>query len=137
MAVVEIELRDGKWHSVIDSPFNRRITGYTAIDITGPLSGDPLLQTSGGYDDSGTKVLGMLNNCAGGKTPWGTVLSCEENFDLYFANFGGDELSLRLRAGRDMSHQEALGSTALTADEPGSTAPTADTSRYSQAMNSL
>jgi secreted PhoX family phosphatase len=98
MSVVEIELRDGKWHFVIDSPFNRRITGYTEIEIAGPLGGHALLQTSGGYDDSGTKVWGMLNNCAGGKTPWGTVLSCEENFDQYFANFGEDPLSLRIAA---------------------------------------
>ena len=69
MSIIEIELVDGVWQFVIDSPLNRRITGYTVIDITGPLSGDRLLQTTGGYDDSGTQVWGMLNNCAGGKTP--------------------------------------------------------------------
>ena len=87
MSVVTIQQKHGDWHFVQDSPFNRRITGFTRIKITGPLSGDPLLQTSGGYDDSGEIVLGMLNNCAGGKTPWGTVLTCEENFDQYFANY--------------------------------------------------
>lgn len=89
MSVVEIVKRDeGNWRYVKNSLYNRRITGYSEIEISGPLRGNPLLQTDGGYDDSGTLVIGMLNNCAGGKTPWGTVLSCEENFDQYFANFG-------------------------------------------------
>lgn len=68
-----------------DSPFNRRITGSTPIAIAGPLQGDPRMQTS--YAPHGRRVRGMLNNCSGGKTPWGTVLTCEENFDQYFANF--------------------------------------------------
>jgi uncharacterized protein len=66
------------------SPFNRRVTAETPIELTGPLAGHPLLQTSA--DPSGRRVRGMLNNCGGGITPWGTVLSAEENFDQYFAN---------------------------------------------------
>ena len=68
-----------------DSPFNRRVTGSTSIALSGPLRGDPRLAT--GYAPHGGHVRGMLNNCSGGKTPWGTVLTCEENFDQYFANF--------------------------------------------------
>lgn len=89
MSIVEIKkMEKGDWVYIKNPNHNRRITGYTDIEITGPLRGHPLLRTEGGYDDSGKIVRGMLNNCAGGKTPWGTVLSCEENFDQYFANFG-------------------------------------------------
>lgn len=85
-SIIEVRrTRDGRTEFVADSPFNRRITGSTPMDITGPLAGSPLMQTEA--DPAGREVLGCLNNCAGGKTPWGTVLTCEENFDQYFANF--------------------------------------------------
>jgi len=74
----------GAWRVEVRSPFNRRITGTTPIAIAGPLAGHPLLQTS--EDPTGKLVRGMLNNCGGGITPWGTVLTAEENFDQYFAN---------------------------------------------------
>jgi secreted PhoX family phosphatase len=84
VAVVEVARSGGKWSYKQSSPYNRRITGETPITITGPAAGHDWLKTSG--EPTGTKVNGTLNNCAAGKTPWGTVLTCEENFNQYFAN---------------------------------------------------
>lgn len=101
-SIVELVLDEqGRWHFDRHSPFNRRVTGSTPIEICGPLRGKARLQTTD--DPHGTTVLGCLNNCAGGKTPWGTILTCEENFDQYFANFEavtdtGKDLSLRIPA---------------------------------------
>lgn len=73
-----------RWVVVNNSSLNRRITGETEMELTGPLAGHPLLRTS--EDATGTVVRGMFNNCGGGMTPWGTLLTAEENFDQYFAN---------------------------------------------------
>ncbi|MDP2263444.1 MAG: PhoX family phosphatase [Hydrogenophaga sp.] len=73
---------DGNWQQVNSSPYNRRIHGNTAITIQGPAAGHPLMRTAA--DPSGTVALGTLNNCGNGRTPWGTYLTCEENFNGYF-----------------------------------------------------
>ena len=82
-SIIEIEKVDGVWHRVADSKYNRRITGTTETLITGPAAGHDRLKTS--VDETGTKALGTLNNCAGGVTPWGTYLMAEENFHGYFS----------------------------------------------------
>jgi uncharacterized protein len=82
----DLRRRRGKWDVVRPSRFARRITGMTPIEIGGPAAGDPLLVTS--EDPTGTRVLGTLNNCAMGHTPWGTYLACEENFNGYFRKTG-------------------------------------------------
>jgi len=84
VSVVEIVRRDTGWTYSRRSRFNRRITAETRIELTGPAVGHPLLKTS--YDSSGSFVFGSLNNCGGGVTPWGTLLTAEENFNQYFAN---------------------------------------------------
>ena len=54
------------------------------MDLTGPGRGHALLRTE--LDPSATQSLGTWNNCGSGRTPWGTFLTCEENFNGYFAS---------------------------------------------------
>ncbi|MGF1640057.1 MAG: PhoX family phosphatase [Rhodospirillales bacterium] len=86
--VVEIRKTDGRWAVVKDSPYNRRVSMLsTPIRITGPAAGHERLKTAA--DPTGTRVIGTLNNCAGGITPWGTYLTAEENFHQYFVGETG------------------------------------------------
>jgi uncharacterized protein len=82
VTVIEIEDRGGRWEAVRPSRYARRFTTATPMVLTGPAAGHPMLRTAA--DPSGTRVLGTLNNCASGMTPWGTYLSGEENFAFYF-----------------------------------------------------
>ncbi len=97
VSVVEVR-RDGeKWSVVRPSPRAFRVTAATPIRIGGPAAGHPWLQTAA--DPTGRAALGTLNNCASGPTPWGTYLTCEENFNGYFVNRSGAVPPLQKRYG--------------------------------------
>jgi secreted PhoX family phosphatase len=81
-AVIEIRREAGGWRVVANSRYARRIDADTTMGITGPAAGHVRMRTSA--DPGGRLVKGMVNNCAGGVTPWGTWLTCEENFHGYF-----------------------------------------------------
>ncbi len=79
----------GQWDLVKGSAYHRRITAFSAMEMTGPAAGDALLQTKG--DPSGRRAQGTFNNCGNGFTPWGTYLTCEENFNNYFGTSGAED----------------------------------------------
>jgi hypothetical protein len=74
---------DGAWRVISPSKYNRRITGDApAMAFTGPLADNPA------YPGIGRTVNGSVANCSGGITPWGTALSCEENYQDYAETSG-------------------------------------------------
>lgn len=78
VSVLAIEDASYGWE-VVSSPNTRRITPNTPVLFSGPAAGSPLLENI-----NGNIPLGTVNNCGSGVTPWGTYLTCEENFNGYF-----------------------------------------------------
>ncbi|MCY7402413.1 MAG: PhoX family phosphatase [Nocardioides sp.] len=99
MSVVELRRRRAgePWTYQRNGSSNRRITLDTPFTFDGPAAGSALLRTA--EDPTGRTVRGTMNNCAGGTTPWGTVLSGEENFNQYFKAAGTDVREARYGLG--------------------------------------
>lgn len=88
LTAAELKEVDGKWQIVKDSPYNRRFTPDEPMDITGPARAHDMMKTNA--DPGGVTALGTFNNCGNGRTPWGTYLACEENFNGYFGTTDAD-----------------------------------------------
>ncbi|NJN04021.1 MAG: PhoX family phosphatase [Leptolyngbyaceae cyanobacterium SL_1_1] len=82
VSVVEVKKVSGKWQ-VVASNKSRRIHVNTPVTYSGPVANSKLLKTA-----ANDPFLGTVNNCASGYTPWGTYLTCEENFNGYFGATG-------------------------------------------------
>lgn len=82
VSIIEVFADAGTYSIDLSSTFNRRVTGATIMDITGPVRGHELVKTF--FSPAGTRTRGTINNCANGTTPWGTYLTCEENWAGYF-----------------------------------------------------
>ena len=117
VAIVEIAKSAGKFAVVQASGFNRRITAATEIELSGPVRGHALAVTR--FSTTGTRTRGTVNNCGTGKTPWGTLLTGEENWVGYY-----------FRAAGDPALRGAKGNTALVRYGSNATATTASASRY-------
>ncbi|WP_035775715.1 alkaline phosphatase PhoX, partial [Arthrobacter sp. H5] len=95
LSVVELERKNKAkpWKYVQGGRLNRRFLNDTAYELTGPAAGSNLVKTVD--DPEGRTIRGTLGNCAGGTTPWGTILSGEENFNGYFVSPGTSDSDRR------------------------------------------
>lgn len=82
VSVIEVARGAGGWRYDLDSSFNRRIHTLTDMVLAGPAGGTPYMVTR--HSPDGNMTRGTVNNCASGATPWGTYLTCEENWAGYF-----------------------------------------------------
>ncbi|MCD0174954.1 PhoX family phosphatase [Deinococcus sp. 14RED07] len=81
VSVVRVRKEGSEWKVVPDAR-NRRIDALTDIELTGPVRGTAPVKGA-------TMVKGSVGNCSGGQTPWGTLLTCEENVDGYARAWAG------------------------------------------------
>ena len=86
VSVVRVKLEGNQWVMVDNDPLNRRYTGATVMDLSGPVAHSEFTKTK--FSQDGSQARGTLNNCGNGYTPWGTYLTCEENWPGYFVNKG-------------------------------------------------
>lgn len=82
LSIVGVEKQENKWNTNLVSEYNRRITPLTSMKFSGPARGHARVKTE--FSPQGENCLGTFGNCAGCVTPWGTVLTAEENIQAYY-----------------------------------------------------
>ncbi|EWC43290.1 PhoX family protein [Stutzerimonas stutzeri] len=87
VSVLRITKVNGRWQVIQNDPLNRRFTTASVMDLAGPLRGTDHVKTP--FSRNGTQTRGTNNNCGNGYTPWGTYLTCEENWPGVFVNTSG------------------------------------------------
>lgn len=98
VSIVEVSQNASRaWSYNQASSFNRRITPNTPMAINGPVRGNALMRTA--FSTDGSQARGTINNCANGYTPWGSSLTCEENWAGYFRRTAATDNPVRLAAG--------------------------------------
>ncbi|WP_188054556.1 PhoX family protein [Sphingosinithalassobacter sp. CS137] len=122
VSVTEYRRTNGAWAYVQDSAFNRRITPNTPTVLHGPVRGTSWVVTA--YSPTGVAGRGTINNCANGHTPWGTNLTCEENWAGYFRRSGDDAL----RSAKELTSLRRYGVTSSSGNYLWSTVTPADAS---------
>ena len=111
VSILEARRVSGKWTVMKSSPFGRRLTANTFTRVTGPAAGHALMQakeflitgtasTPTGATTDGRVAYGTINNCAHGITPWGTYLTCEENWNGNFGATGAIDTTAASEIGR-------------------------------------
>lgn len=97
-SVVQIKKENGVWKQVPYGFYNRRINAQTKIPF---VSERPI--------EGATHAIGTLANCAGGVTPWRTILTCEENYDTFYGeNFIKDGVKTWAPGGHYVGWKEAF-----------------------------
>jgi secreted PhoX family phosphatase len=119
VSIIEIQNSGSGFAVNKSSDFNRRITAATPMDISGPAKNSTMMVTK--YSTNGSKTRGTLNNCANGYTPWGTYLTCEENWAGYFkrtsTGFSTKETTAQSRYGTTSSNGNYGWANSVTVDD--------------------
>jgi len=104
VSIIEVRMTGGAWEVVRPSSYARRITAFTPCAVGGPAAGSAMMRTAA--DPAGREILGTYNGCANGWTPWGTYLTCEENWNFQFVKATGvDAHDRRYGIGRGRAYR--------------------------------
>lgn len=93
VSVIEVNKGASGWSYKQDSSFNRRVHTLTEMSLSGPAANTDYMKTK--FSTDGSRTRGTLNNCANGTTPWGTYLTCEENWAGYFRRIAATDNASR------------------------------------------